>query len=149
MSEMLGNRYFLGRNFRSAALQYEDTLHKINTIDIEVVKKLIVCYTKVNRTDDALNHYYSLLKKIQYSIDDLIIENEDCPYKKIIEVLIIEMELEGLQYSTAIKLGILNSYCSNTTGIKYFKEALGFSRNNKIIQEIINIHEGKKHRSNN
>ena len=124
-------------------------MHSINTIDIEVVKKLIVCYTKVNRADEALNHYYSLLKKIPYSIDDLIIENKDCPYKKIIEALIIEMELEGLQYSTAIKLGILNSYCSNTTGIKYFKKALGFSRNNKIIQEIINILEGKKHRSNN
>jgi hypothetical protein len=149
MSEMLGNRYFLGRNFRSAALQYEDTLHKINTIDIEVVKKLIVCYTKVNRTDDALNYYYSLLKKIQYSTDNLIIENEDCPYKKIIEELIIEMELEGLQYSTSIKLGILNSYCSSTNGIKYFKKALEFSRNKKIIKQIINILEGKKHRSNN
>ena len=146
---MLGNKYFLVHNFRSAALQYEKSLDKIDSINIEVVKRLIVCYTKVNRTDDALNYYYLLLKKIQYSLNNLIIENEDCPYKKIIEGLIIEMELEGLQYSTAIKLGILNSYCSSTNGIKYFKKASEFSRNRKIIEQIINILDGKKHRSNN
>lgn len=149
MSEMLGNRYFLVRNFQSATLQFEESLNKNNQHDYELIKKLIICYTKVNRTDDALKKFYLLLNELQHSPDDIRLKDEDCPCAEIIEEINTEVDRGGLQYSSAIKLAILNSYCSYSNGIKYFKKSLKFSRNINVIKKIIKILESKKQRTNN
>jgi tetratricopeptide (TPR) repeat protein len=61
-SEMLGNKYFLARNYENAAMNFQHTL-QIDPINKSVKKKLIICYTQIGNIQKAFENFYQLVKE--------------------------------------------------------------------------------------
>jgi tetratricopeptide (TPR) repeat protein len=61
-SEMLGNKYFLARNYEGAAANFQYTL-KTDPINKSVRKKLIICYTQIGQIQKAFENFYMLAKE--------------------------------------------------------------------------------------
>ena len=61
MSEMLGNHYFLVRNFISAKSIYEN-IYKKDSTNKSIKKKLTICYVTTGEVDNALNLFLSQIK---------------------------------------------------------------------------------------
>ena len=60
MSEMLGNRYFLARQFDKAIPYLEDALTQ-NPDGDKIKKKLILCFIETGQIERAFNLFYELL----------------------------------------------------------------------------------------
>jgi tetratricopeptide (TPR) repeat protein len=154
MSEMLGNQYFLGRNFHGAEKEYEECLAKYPDNKI-LRKKIIICYTQTGKYKQAIDEF---LKLIQEDIDFVIntdIIGEDCPCTEIIFELEKNLPLESKSSLIYSILGIIWSYCDIGRGYDYFQKALKMEDGKKIEkicsllelklkeQNKINIHEDK------
>ena len=81
-SEMLGNKYFLARNYNLAAVNFQETL-KSDPINKTIRKKLIICYTQTGQVKKAFDIFYLLAKEdIEFIIDtDLVAD--DCPCEEL------------------------------------------------------------------
>ncbi len=135
MSEMLGNQYFLGRNFSGAEKEYEECLAKYPDNKI-LRKKIIVCYTQTGKYERAIHEF---LKLIQEDIDFVIntdIIGEDCPCNEIIFELEKNFPLKSESALTFTILGILWSYCDINRGYDYFQKALKIEAD-KNIEKIL------------
>ena len=62
MSEMLGNQYFLARNYSGAAQELEKVLRE-DSKNKAIRRKLIVCYTQIGEIQEALSLFLSLAKE--------------------------------------------------------------------------------------
>ena len=77
-SEMLGNQYFLARNYESAAKNLQYALN-IDPLNKAVRKKLVICYSQTGEIQKALNVFYNLIEEdIDYLINTDIV-SDDCP----------------------------------------------------------------------
>lgn len=136
MSEMLGNQYFLARNFDKALYQLEMVLKK-EPDNEKVKKKLIICYCEVGKVNQALNLFYSV---IQTNIDlivktDLI--DEDCPCPNIIKRLKWYEQVVDNSFDFNCIIGMLNLYCDIEESKLYFSKALQSDPKNKLLKSII------------
>ncbi len=59
MSEMLGNRYFIARQFDKAVTYLEQALSE-SPGSVDIIKKLIICYIETGDVEKAFNHFYRL-----------------------------------------------------------------------------------------
>lgn len=62
MSEMLGNQYFLSRNFSKAKEAYEKVLFSEPQNDF-IKKRLIICYTQTGEINKAFDLFFEIVKK--------------------------------------------------------------------------------------
>ena len=70
MSEMLGNQYFLARNYsRSASELYKALKSDVRSKPIR--RKLVICYTQIDEIGKALDTFISLIKE---DVDFVIIQ---------------------------------------------------------------------------
>lgn len=135
MSEMLGNHYFLVRNFVSAKSIFESILNKDST-NKAISKKLIICYITTGELEKALDLF---LKIIKHDIDCVIntkMDSEDCPCPEIISQIENQEKLFNSEIEKTIALGILWLYCSLEKSVELFKQAEIFDCNNERIKEI-------------
>ncbi len=121
MSEMLGNRYFIAREFEKAVPILETAL-LANPALSRVRKKLIISYTQVDRIDDALDLFLKTLEDDPRSIIDTDLEAEDCPCPHLCSS--IERRLPYLKdpSSALITLGILELFCDIDASRSYISE---------------------------
>ncbi len=136
MSEMLGNHYFLSRNFSQAINAYSTAFH--NNYPDKVLKKLIVCHITQGNIDIAEEYFLKLIKSSPSIIINTEIIEEECPCIDIIN------NKENKSYSLRsiddyIALGILWFYYDTTMAQKYFDRAQNIDTKNKFIQEIKEI----------
>ncbi|GAB4365542.1 MAG: hypothetical protein Kow0042_04830 [Calditrichia bacterium] len=136
MHEMLGNQYFLARNYAKAAENLEKALAKCDD-NKSIRRKLIVCYTQLTKIDKALDHFLSLIKQdIDYiiKIDPIV---DDCPCPEL--VFDMEARLETNSVDQCIALGILWLYCNFEKSLKYFQKAHQLSKENDKIKSVLSI----------
>ena len=135
MSEMLGNQYFLGRNYSTALIEFEKCIIE-NPTDKAIRRKLIICYTQTNNLDKSLVTFYNLISEDIKFVMDADPLRDDCPCAELIKS--IDSSSYTI-YENKLVNGILWLFCDSKTSLEYFMEAKEIKPNNKFISQIINI----------
>jgi hypothetical protein len=138
MSEMLGNHYFISRNFIFAEKIYEK-LSIYHSSNPKVLKKLIICYTQTHKIAKALQNLLVLMVKDICTILENNRSDEDCPCND----LIFKIENDEIKYSTEEEkytaLAILWIYCNHKTSLNYFQMALNENPQNRNLIKMISF----------
>jgi len=141
-SEMLGNKYFLARNYENAALNFQHTL-KSNPINKSVRKKLIICYTQTGHIQKALENFYILCKEdIDFIINTDVVA-DDCPCPELTEKYGNVFPYENGSYDMKLMLAMLWLYCSVQKSLEFFKRILLENQSDSRIKEITSLIEEK------
>jgi hypothetical protein len=122
MHEMLGNHYFLARNYSEAEKELESALAH-NPSSMSIKKKLIICHITTNSIERALELFVDVITRDIYSIikTDPIFDHCPCPQ------LVSEMENSLETFHTREKtlaLGMLWLYCDITESLKQFRSLM-------------------------
>ena len=141
-SEMLGNKYFLARNYNLAAVNFQETL-KSDPINKTIRKKLIICYTQTGQVKKAFDIFYLLAKEdIEFIIDtDLVAD--DCPCEELTKKYGNILPYENESVDLKLMLAMLWLYCSTQKSLKFFKQLITEIPDDKRIQEVISFIENK------
>ena len=136
MSEMLGNQYFMARNYPLAQIELEEALQK-NPLGKQIRKKLIICYTQTSKIKEALKLFTELIKEDIEFITNTDAVKDDCPCPDLVEQ--IEQTDTHLKNSVDyyIVLGIIWLYCDVNKSLPYFEKANMLFPGNKQIIDII------------
>lgn len=134
MSEMLGNQYFLSRNYQLAQKEFENSL-KNDPNNLFVQKKLILCYAKHLALDKALSILIPLLSRAPDIITETDLVKDDCPCKELIEGF-QNSEYLNLE-KTKVILGVLWLYCDVQKALEIFDNIPESSSYNESINKII------------
>ena len=138
MSEMLGNRYFIARQYEKALANLEEALLTSNTPD-KVKKKLIICYVETGNVERALFHFHDLIRKDPKIIVDTDHYHDDCPCPEIIPNW--ENKQNNIEAPRGYfeSLGMLYLYCDKDISIQYFEKSLPQTKFKTVISSIIEI----------
>jgi tetratricopeptide (TPR) repeat protein len=138
MSEMLGNRYFLIRDYPRAAGALEKALVK-DPANKAIERKLIVCYTQTGEIKKALEIFLSLAYKDLEFIVNTSLFDDDCPCAGLV------FEMENMLFNNVnslefhLKLAMLWLYCDIEKSLYYFALAQRLAPDNRIIKQIITL----------
>jgi tetratricopeptide (TPR) repeat protein len=144
MSEMLGNQYFMARNYKEAVKELEPVyLNDLGNKSIR--RKLIIGYTQIGKIAKALELFIPLVLEDAKFIMGADPIKDDCPCKEIMQHLKSSpKEIDSSEFN--IYNGILYLYCEPKKSLKFFKRAmLDFPENEEIKKIILII---KKHIEN-
>jgi len=142
MSEMLGNQYFLARNYAGAARELEKALQK-DPANKYIRRKLIVCYNQIGHVRKAIDVFLSLVKEDVDFIINTDPVDDDCPCAE----LVYDAERfypnndESLDFH--LMLGMLWLYCDVNKSIHYFQKAQELDAENPKIKSILAILKAK------
>jgi tetratricopeptide (TPR) repeat protein len=139
-SEMLGNKYFLTRNYENAALNYQATLND-DPINKSVRKKIIICYTQIGQIQKAFENFYSLVKAdVDYIVDTDMVA-DDCPCAELTTKYGNILPFENESVDLKLMLAMLWLYCSAEKSLNFFEQILIEDPKNFRVREIISIIE--------
>lgn len=134
MREMLGNHYFLIRDYAAAINEYCSAYNE--NLPNPVIKKLIICFLTQDDFSSAETYFLKLLKEDPSLIIDTDTGKEDCPCNDLIN----EYEKkENYSYSHFTRLGMLCLYCDIEVSKSYFEKALHINSNSKFVQNTLDI----------
>ena len=148
MSEMLGNQYFMVRNYRAAKNEFELALKK-NPLQNNLKKKLIVCYTQTGKVKQAINMFNELISENIGIIIDTDPIKDDCPCPELVEQIekLKDTHTNSLDYH--LILGIVWLYCDVNKSLEYFLKAKQLEASDNNIHKTIQIIENYlRHRVN-
>jgi len=138
MFEMLGNQFFLVRNYARAAEVLEEALLQ-DSKNKAIRKKLIICYTQIGEIEKALDLFISFITEDIKFLIDTNLEADDCPCME----LVFDMEKKLAQNRESLDyhliLGMLWLYCDLKKSIKYFNQTLKLDPNNQKMKSILGI----------
>jgi len=139
-SEMLGNKYFLARNYQSAAQNLQYVLSH-NPINKAARKKIIICYTQTGEIKKAFENFYTLVKEdINYIINTDPVA-DDCPCPELVVKYGKVFPYENDSFDMKLMLGMLWLYCDVEKSIGYFKAIDGTNIADLRIREILKLIE--------
>lgn len=136
MSEMLGNHYFLSRDFSQAIDAYSKAFG--NNIPNSVLKKLIICHIIKGDISIAKEYFLKLLKEDPLIIINTDINDEDCPCPELINSL-EEKFYQTKSREDIVNLAMLWLYCDVEKSLDYFKKASKEKADNSFTQKSIKI----------
>lgn len=151
MSEMLGNQYFLSRNFSKAKVAYEKVLSSEPYNDF-VKKRLIICYTQTGEINKAFELFFEIVKKNIDLIINTDLASEDCPCQELISKYGNVKPTEECSYDAKLMLGMLWLFCNSQVSFEFF-DNLSSEENSDIrvieVRNIISetINQSEKHSS--
>ena len=136
MSEMLGNRYFIARQFDKAIPYLEAALNEDSSSD-KIKKKLIICYIQEGRAEQAFSVFYELVCKNPRIISDTDVFYDDCPCFELIPFW--QRKMNEVDDKSAIMkiLAMLFLYCDVKNSIGYFKKSHNLAGHPEKIQTIL------------
>ena len=147
MEEMLGNQYFLTRNYKRAIPEFEKALLK-QPGHKQIRKKLILCYTQTGNATKALELFFNLVKEdINFIINTHPID-DDCPCPEIITEMENKQDNNQESVHFDIILGILWLYCDIHKSIHYFRKAVQLDPQNNILNSIVILLEARIEQDN-
>ena len=123
MHEMLGNQYFMARNYLGAATVFQNVL-KDDPVNINARKKLIISYTQIGKFTQAVDLFSNFISD---NIDQIIETDpikDDCPCPELVHNLEQITDKGGESFTTYQTLGILWLYCDINKSVEYFKKAI-------------------------
>ncbi len=135
MSEMLGNQYFMARNYINAERELEPVYMK-DSNNKPVRRKLIVCYIQSREFDKALDVFHSLVQDDISFITTADSVLDDCPCVELLEEYDRTHNFAD-QYEFNLSHGILWLYCDAARSVKNLKKALKQSPTNKKLKASI------------
>lgn len=142
-SEMLGNKYFLARNYENAAANFQQILLD-DPINKSARKKLIICYSQIGQIQKAFDNFYQLVKE---DIDFLINTDpiaDDCPCLELTEKYGNFLPYESGSYDIKLMLAMLWLYCNVEKSANFFKRILIEHPADSRIKEIVSLIEKKE-----
>jgi pentatricopeptide repeat protein len=135
MSEMLGNQYFLSRNF-DKAMQHFEQVFKKEPENEKVQKKLVICYCEAGHVKDALEVFDKITANNIELIAETDIVSEDCPCPEILERMRWYEQVAANSLDFQCIMGMLNLYCSVEDSLVAFDKALGINPSDKVVKRI-------------
>ena len=134
---MLGNQYFMARNYLKAVKELEP-VYNTNSTNKGVIRKLIICYVQINKIDKGFNIFYLLVKEdVKFIIDaDPIFD--DCPCPEILKEF-KKTEVSPFGEKSNLANGILWLYCDSKKSIDFLEKASKEYPTNNKIKEVIEI----------
>ena len=136
MNEMLGNQYFMARNYLGAANAFQEVL-KEDPSNINARKKLIIAFTQIGKFTQAVDLF---TKFISENIDRILETDpikDDCPCPELVHNL-EHLSTHGSEsFTTYETLGILWLYCDINKSIEYFKKALALKPKDDNVNGIL------------
>ena len=144
---MLANQYFLTRKYNLAAKELEESIFSIDNSKI-IIKKLIICYTQINKPVEALELFLELIKTDIDIIMRTDPKADDCPCFELIDRIKCDFVKYEDEFTKSYTLGILYLYCNLKQSLNYFKTALKFDPSNNKIIDVIEILGSKNNNYN-
>lgn len=142
MSEMLGNQYFLARNYESAAKNLQHALD-IDPLNKAIRRKLIICYTQTGEIQKAFNIFYNLVLEDVDCIINTDIVSDDCPCPDLVKHYGKIFPYEENSIDLKLMLGMLWLYCEVQTSLNFFKSVLQVHPNDERLKAISSMIEEK------
>ncbi|MDQ7817585.1 MAG: tetratricopeptide repeat protein [Melioribacteraceae bacterium] len=136
MSEMLGNQFFMARNYPAAQKELEEAFLK-DPQNISVKKKLVICYTQTGKLKDAINLFSKLLNENIEFIINTDPELDDCPCPELIEKIGNFNHQNESSFDHLLTLAIIWLYCDENKSLEYFKKLHELEPNNLLINQSI------------
>lgn len=138
LSEMLGNQYFMARNYAAAAVQLQGALEK-DPSSKAIRRRLIVCHIQIGMIQKAFPLFRAL---VQEDIDFIINTDpvdDDCPCQELVK----ESEACALDTESSVdlnlKLGMLWLFCDLQRAVEYFERAVEASSGAPAIAEVTRL----------
>lgn len=138
MSVMLGNRYFIARQYEKAIALLEEALPNSSSPE-KIKKKLVICHVQVGKIKQALFYFHDLILKDPKIIIDTDPYHDDCPCYEIIPSWENNLENEEQSQDYYESLGMLYLYCNRDISIRYFEKALENTKFKTVISSILKI----------
>jgi len=144
MSEMLGNQYFLARNYSGAAKELEKALLK-DPRNKYIRRKLIVCYTQIGHIQRAMDVFLSLIKEDVDFIINTDPVDDDCPCAELVydAERFFPNNKQSVDYH--LMMGMLWLYCDAKKSLFYFKKAQELDPENSRLKSVISILDSRIH----
>lgn len=139
---MLGNKYFLARNYENAAKNFQYTL-QIDPVNKSVRKKLIICYTQIGQIQKAFESFYQLVKEDINFIIETDPVADDCPCDELTARYGNVLPYEDGSYDLKLMLAMLWLYCSAEKSLEFFKRIIVENPGDSRIKEITSLIEGQ------
>ncbi|MBI5474435.1 MAG: tetratricopeptide repeat protein [Ignavibacteriae bacterium] len=134
MSEMLGNRFFMIRDYAAAAREFEAALAG-DPHNKPVRKKLIICYAQLSRVSEALDAFRALIEEDIEFIINTDPDADECPCPELI------FEEENNWQSPPVgklpMLGMLWLYCNPEKSLQYFEQASAAAAHDAALCSIV------------
>ena len=140
---MLGNQFFLARNYAAAAEQLEEALLR-DPSNKSILRKIIICLNEIGEIRRALTHFISLIKEDADYIINTDPVADDCPCAELV------YEAERKLYNNldsvdfALRLGMLWLYCDAKESIRYFQEAHNLAPDDGDVKSILTLLKTKQ-----
>lgn len=135
---MLGNRYFIARQFSKAIDHLEKSISYSTNPD-KIKKKLVICYIQTGNIERALFHFHDLIRKDPKIIIDTDPYHDDCPCHEIIPNWEKHTKYEEPSTGYFESLAMLYLYCDLEKSIQYFQLAVQDTKYKTIISSILKI----------
>jgi len=138
MSEMLGNQYFMARNYSAAQKEFEEVISKFPS-NKSAKKKLIVCYTQTGKVKEAIQFFNELISEdIEFVVNTNPAE-DDCPCPELVEKIEGQESAAPGSVNYYITLGIIWVYCDIRKSGDYFTKAKELAPEDKSIDLTIKL----------
>lgn len=136
MSEMLGNHYYLSRNYAQAIDAFSKTFN--SNFPSHILKKLIICHITQGNIKTAKEYFLKVINDNPLIIIKTDVIDEDCPCPDIIDKLENNFHPPA-SLDDLISLGILWLYCDLDKSVDYFKQANRLYPNDQFILQTMHI----------
>jgi len=136
MNEMLGNQYFMARNYLGAATVFQNLLLK-DPNNINARKKLIISFTQIGKYTQAVDLFSNFICDNMDSIIETDPIKDDCPCPELIHNLENITDHENGSFTTFETLGILWLYCDINKSIEYFEKAIDLRPHDEQANAIL------------
>jgi tetratricopeptide (TPR) repeat protein len=136
MNEMLGNQYFMTRNYLLAANAFQEVLRE-DPKNINARKKLIISFTQIGKFTKAVELFSQFITE---NIDKIIETDpikDDCPCPELVRNLEHITEHGSESFTTYQTLGILWLYCDLNKSIEYFEKAISLKPKDEMANSIL------------
>jgi tetratricopeptide (TPR) repeat protein len=138
MSEMLGNQYFIARNYPGAAQELEKAL--LNDQKSKPIKrKLIICFNEIGQIEKALQVFLSLVKQDAEFIINTDPVADDCPCPELVYIAENQSSNFVESFDYAARMGMLWLYCDVQKSLNYFDKAINMKPNDSGIKSVLAI----------
>lgn len=153
MSEMLGNQYFLSRNFSKAKEAYEKVLEAEPQNEF-IKKRLVICYTQTGEISKAFDVFYEILKRDIDQITNTDIVADDCPCPELVSKYGNIKPNDECSWDSRLMLGMLWLFCNIEKSLEFFDSLSSEENSDMRISEVRNLikeklNQSKEHYSQN
>lgn len=138
MNEMLGNQYFMTRNYLGAAHAFQNVL-KDDPTNINANKKLIISLTQIGKFEQAMELFSEFIVKNINRIIETDPVKDDCPCPELVKNLELFTKHGSESFTLYETLGILWLYCDINKSIEYFEKSLQLKPMDEKVNSILVI----------